>query len=214
MKKMVAVIDYGMGNLRSVSKALEHVATDTSIVVTNDFQTIKNASHIVLPGVGALRDCMSEIKRLELIDLLGECARNKPFLGICLGMHALLEHSEENGGIDGLGILFGNALHFKNRIEPQDSDCLKIPHMGWNEVMQCKPHPLWSGIADNSRFYFVHSYYVKPEIPELMVGATDYGLEFASCIARDNIFAAQFHPEKSQQAGLTLLGNFLQWDGS
>ncbi|MCF6237192.1 MAG: imidazole glycerol phosphate synthase subunit HisH [Gammaproteobacteria bacterium] len=214
MKKIVAVIDYGMGNLRSVSKALEHVTTDTAVVVTSDFQVIKSASHIVLPGVGALRDCMSEIKRLDLIDLLGECAKNKPFLGICLGMHALLDHSEENAGIDGLGILPGNVLHFEDRIKPSGSDRLKIPHMGWNEVKQSRAHPLWSGIADNSRFYFVHSYYVKPETSELMAGATDYGLEFASCIARDNIFAAQFHPEKSQQAGLILLSNFLQWDGS
>jgi len=214
MKKTVAVIDYGMGNLRSVSKAVEHVAIDTSVVVTNDFQTIKNASHIVLPGVGALRDCMSEIKSLELVDLLNECAKSKPFLGICLGMHALLDHSEENGGIDGLGILPGNVLHFEGRIEQSGQDRLKIPHMGWNKVKQSGLHPLWNGIPDNSRFYFVHSYYVKDETSELMVGATDYGLEFASCIARDNIFAAQFHPEKSQQAGLTLLDNFLQWDGS
>ncbi len=214
MKKTVAVIDYGMGNLRSVSKALEHVATNTSVVVTNDIQVIKSASHVVLPGVGALRDCMSEIKSLELVDLLKECSKNKPFLGICLGMHELLDSSEENGGIDGLGILPGKVLHFENRMKQSDSNQLKIPHMGWNEVKQSALHPLWSGISENSRFYFVHSYYVKPEKSELMVGATDYGLEFASCIARDNIFAAQFHPEKSQQAGLTLLSNFLQWDGS
>ncbi len=213
MKKTVAVIDYGMGNLRSVSKALEHVATNMSVVVTNDFQLIKNASHIVLPGVGALRDCMSEIKRLELVELLKECAKKKPFLGICLGMHALLDHSEENGGINGLGILPGNVLHFENRIESPDCNRLKIPHMGWNEVKQFASHPLWNGIPDNSRFYFVHSYYVKPEMSELMVGATNYGLQFASCIAQDNIFAAQFHPEKSQQAGLALLSNFLKWDG-
>ncbi len=214
MKKTVAVIDYGMGNLRSVSKALEYVSRDASVVVTNDSQRIRNASHIVLPGVGALRDCMSEIKRLELVDVLKECAKNKPFLGICLGMHALLDHSEENGGIDGLGIFSGNVLHFKSRVERSGSDSLKIPHMGWNEVKQPVSHPLWKGVPDNSRFYFVHSYYVEPGVPDLVAGVTDYGVEFTSCIARDNIFATQFHPEKSQRAGLTLLANFLQWGGS
>lgn len=211
---MIAVIDYGMGNLHSVAKAIEHVGAK-SIRVTDDADVIRAADHVVLPGVGAIRDCMSELHRHELIDVIGEVVRSKPFLGVCLGMHALLQHSDENNGIDCLGVFNGNVRRFAEGLVDSDSgEKLKIPHMGWNQVFQMHTHPLWKNIADGSRFYFVHSYYVEPATPDIVVGSTPYGGPFASVIARDNVFAAQFHPEKSQHSGLQLLENFLAWDGS
>jgi glutamine amidotransferase len=210
-----AVIDYGMGNLRSVAKALEHVACDGRIAITSERQVIRDADRVVLPGVGALRDCMAELDRLQLIGVLEEVLRGKPFLGICLGMQALLDESEENNGTAGLGIIAGRALRFpKPAADTPERQRLKVPHMGWSPVDQVKAHPLWQGIESGSRFYFVHSYYAMPADPDDVAATTTYGKTFASAIARDNIFAVQFHPEKSQHAGLMLLTNFMQWDGS
>lgn len=208
----IAIIDYGMGNLRSVAKALEHVAPERRIAVTQDAAVIRAADRVVLPGQGAIRGCMEELARLELIEVVQQAARSKPFLGLCLGPQALLEHSEENGGIRCLGILPGKVRAFGDLHDPASGERLKIPHMGWNRVHQTRPHALWEGIAQESRFYFVHSYYLAPASAELIAGATDYGITFASAIARDNIFAVQFHPEKSARAGLQLLANFTHWN--
>ncbi|MCC5796091.1 MAG: imidazole glycerol phosphate synthase subunit HisH [Methylophaga sp.] len=204
----VAVIDYGMGNLRSVSKALEAVASEHEIIVTADAKAISNASHIVFPGVGAIRDCMSTLQQTGLDDIVRTAAASKPFLGICLGMQALMSHSEENSGTEGLGIIPGNVRYF----DQAAAQGLKVPHMGWNQVSQ-RLHPLWHNISDDSRFYFVHSYYVDPQTEQSIAGVSDYSLKFASAVTRDNVFAVQFHPEKSQHAGLQLLKNFLDWDG-
>jgi glutamine amidotransferase len=211
----LAVIDYGMGNLHSVAKAVEHVAdAATRVTVTADADAIMSADRVIFPGVGAIRDCMSELQRLELDGVLRECAQSKPLLGVCLGMHALMEHSEENNGVDCLGVFPGTVRRFANDLKDDKGERLKIPHMGWNEVFQAMAHPLWKNISDGSRFYFVHSYYVEPQGPDIIAGSTNYGGPFTSVIARDNVFAAQFHPEKSQHSGLTLLENFVQWDGS
>ncbi len=208
----VAVIDYGMGNLRSVSKALEAVAENAQVEVTADPVKIQQASHIVFPGVGAIRDSMSELKRFDLIDVIHESAANKPFLGICLGMQALLDRSEENGGIDTLGIIGGQSQLFGDHTD-ENGDALKVPHMGWNSVHQTSNHPLWKDIEQDSRFYFVHSYFVTPSDPAMTASTTAYPEPFTSAVNKDNVFAVQFHPEKSQHAGLQLLNNFLNWDG-
>ncbi len=211
---VVAVIDYGMGNLRSVSKALEHVSGGVGVRVTYDPDLIRRADRVVFPGVGALRDCEAELNRLGLDEVIRECAATKPFLGICLGMQALLDFSEENGGTSGLGILPGRVLGFPvPLLDPLTKQRLKVPHMGWNEVHQTHPHPLWESIAQDTRFYFVHSYYAVPSTVEDVAATVRYGREVAVALAHDNIFAVQFHPEKSQHAGLTLLGNFMEWDG-
>ncbi len=209
----IAVIDYGMGNLRSVAKALEFVAPEATVVVTHEAEQIRAADRILFPGVGALRDCMAELERLALPGLLREVAASRPFMGICLGMQALLDHSEENGGTAGLGILPGVVRRF-DRSLADAGEPLKIPHMGWNQVHQLADHPLWRGIEQESRFYFVHSYYVEPADGACRLGTTRYGVDFTSVIGAGNIFAAQFHPEKSQRAGLTLLRNFVSWDGN
>lgn len=210
----VVVIDYGMGNIRSVSKALEYVGGDAQIEVSYDPERILRGEHVVFPGVGALRDCMSELHRLELDDVVRECAETRPFLGICLGMQALMDASEENRGTQGLGIVSGQSLLFRaDDTGASGGERLKIPHMGWNRVHQARSHALWEGIPQDSYFYFVHSYYVAPRDAALVAATTDYGVSFASALARGNIFAVQFHPEKSQQAGLKLLANFLAWDG-
>jgi len=209
----VAVIDYGMGNLRSVSKALENVASnDVAVEVTADPARILAASHVVFPGVGAIRDCISELQRLELDQVVREVAEKKPFLGVCLGMQALLSHSEENGGIDSLDIVPGNVQHFDiaNNV---NGERLKVPHMGWNKVNQTISHPLWNNIEQDSRFYFVHSYFVNPAESNVTAATTEYPDNFTSAIHKDNVFAVQFHPEKSQHVGLQLLKNFLSWDG-
>lgn len=210
MSKTVAVIDYGMGNLHSISKALQvaNQAHDADILITRDADTIRNAERVVLPGVGAIRDTMAELAHFELIAVLREAISNKPFLGICLGMQALLDHSEENGGVDCLGLIPGEVKAFAKRAE---TDGLTIPHMGWNEVFQTQAHPMWQSIPDGARFYFVHSYYVAPTDRSVNAGETDYGIRFTAALTRDNIFASQFHPEKSQKAGLQLLANFLAW---
>lgn len=207
----IAVIDYGMGNLRSVSKALEHVAPSAQISVTNDPELIAQATHVVFPGVGAMGDCMRELEARSLVDVVRSAAASKPFLGICLGMQMLFEHSEE-GDVAGLGILPGRVRRFFGEAGRQ-CDGLKVPHMGWNTVKQQYSHPVWQGITDDARFYFVHSYYVEPTQLESVMGTTSYPFPFACAVAQANIFAVQFHPEKSQQPGLNLLTNFIHWDG-
>lgn len=209
----VAVIDYGMGNLRSVSKALEAVASGVTVDVTSDPDRILTASHVVFPGVGAMRDCVAELKRLQLDKVIRQLINNgTPLLGICLGMQAMLGHSEENGGTEGLNIIDGNVRHFE--IKPSaNGEHLKIPHMGWNQVHQTSAHPLWHNIEQDSRFYFVHSYFVDPVDAGVTAATTAYPDAFTSAIHKQNVFAVQFHPEKSQHAGLQLLENFINWDG-
>ena len=208
----IAVIDYGMGNLHSVAKALEHV-THENVIVTRDPRSIRGASRLVLPGQGAIRDCMGELQRTELEglvkDLLEEQA--KPLLGICVGQQMLFDRSEENGGVDCLGFLPGRVRHFGHKLTTPEGERLKVPHMGWNQVQQVNDHPLWAGIEDNSRFYFVHSYCATGVPDEQMAGRCEYGLAFAAAVAKRNVFAVQFHPEKSADAGLKLLENFLRW---
>lgn len=214
----IAVIDYGMGNLHSVAKAVEHVgrelAEDVEVVVTPDADIIASADRVIFPGVGAIRDCMAEILRLDVNEIVEEAMKSKPVLAICVGMQALMNRSEENGGVDCLGFLDGDVRYFGDNLQDENGARLKVPHMGWNQVRQTRPHPLWKDVPDNSRFYFVHSYYVQTEKQEMVTGVTNYGTEIVATLAADNIFATQFHPEKSQKAGLTLLRNFLQWDGS
>ena len=213
----VVVIDYGMGNLHSVGKALEHVSDNISLAITADPDAIRNADRLIFPGVGAMRDCMAEIKRLRIDDLLREAKQEKPILGICVGMQAMLEFSEENNGVDCMGFFPGKVQRFQDDKTDEHGERLKVPHMGWNEVRQTDSHPMWSSIENNSRFYFVHSYYVKPDTSKAstatIVGETDYPFTFCSALAAKNIFAVQFHPEKSQNCGLQLLRNFLSWDG-
>ena len=209
----VAIIDYGMGNLHSIGKAVEHVAGDLRVSITADAAVIRRADRVIFPGVGAIRDCMHELQRLGLDDVVREVAGRKPLLGVCLGMQALLEFSEENGGTPALGVFAGQVRRFPEGLrDAQSGERLKIPHMGWNRVHQ-RSHPLWAGIPQDSRFYFVHSYYVEPARAQDCAGTTDYGIEFASAVARDGIFAVQFHPEKSHHAGLQLLANFVNWNG-
>lgn len=210
--KICAVIDYGMGNLHSASKALEHVGgPQTRVVVTSDPKKIAQADHVVLPGVGAMRDCMAEIKRLGVDEVVAEVAASKPLLGICVGMQAMLNYSEENGGVACLGMFDGEVKFFGEDLS-ENGEKLKVPHMGWNQVEQTV-HPLWQGIENNSRFYFVHSYYVESTDPKQIMGKGHYGKDFVAAIAQDNVFAVQFHPEKSHKAGLKLLQNFLNWNG-
>lgn len=209
--KICAVIDYGMGNLHSAHGALQTVAPDTNVLVTSDPETILKADHVVLPGVGAIRDCMAEIRRQGIDQVVAEVRKSKPLLGICVGMQAMMDTSEENGGVECLG-LFPGAVRFFGKDLMENGEHLKVPHMGWNQVTQVA-HPLWAGIADNSRFYFVHSYHVQAAKPEQVKGRGHYGVDFAAAIGEDNVFAVQFHPEKSHNAGLALLRNFLAWDG-
>lgn len=207
----IAVVDYGMGNLHSVAKALEHVAPDADVEVTGNPETILAADRVVFPGQGAAPDCMGEIIALGLREAIVEAARTKPFLGICMGLQVLFEHSEE-GDTHCLGLLPGRVVRFPEDLRDAEGRKLKVPHMGWNNVRQV-PHPLWAGIRDGARFYFVHSYYVVPGRPELAAGYASYPFEFVCACARDNIFAVQFHPEKSAADGLQLLANFVNWNG-
>lgn len=207
----VAVIDYGMGNLHSVAKALEHVGA-TRVDVTSDPQIILAADRVVLPGVGAIRDCMSELRQLGLDTIVREVVREKPLLGICVGMQMLLEHSEENGGVEGLGLIPGKVSFFGNELYDGEQR-LKVPHMGWNQVKQTIDHPMWHRIEQDARFYFVHSYHAQPQRHTHVAGRCHYGVDFAAALIQDNLFATQFHPEKSHTNGLQLLQNFLAWDG-
>lgn len=209
----VAVIDYGMGNLHSVAKALEHVAPAARVVVTSDPAAIHAADRVVFPGVGAIRDCMAGIRRLGVDVLVREAVQQKPVLAICVGMQALMSHSEENGGVDCINLLPGEVRFFGSDLQ-ENGERLKVPHMGWNEVMQTHAHPLWQGIAQNERFYFVHSYYVQAQQRGCVAATCHYGAELDAALMRPNLFAVQFHPEKSHTAGLQLLKNFMNWNGS
>ena len=199
----IAVVDYGMGNLLSVSKALEHVAAGHQVVVTADPETILSSERVVVPGQGAMPDCMRQLAESGAREAVIAATRHKPFLGLCIGLQMLFERGEE-GDTPGLGVLPGRVPRLRGA-------GLEIPHMGWNEVMQARPHPLWQGIADRTRFYFVHSYAAAPRDAALTAATCIYGAPFTCAIARDNIFAVQFHPEKSQSAGLQLLSNFVRW---
>jgi len=206
----IVVIDYGMGNLRSVSKALEHVAGSTPVVVTADPAVVAAAERVVFPGQGAMPDCMRELDARGLRAAVLQAAKDKPFLGICVGEQMLFERSEE-GDVPGLGIFPGVVKRFPDeKMIDARGERLKVPHMGWNEVAQ-RPHALWAGIADRSRFYFVHSYCVQHIDPALTTGTCDYDIPFTCAVGRDNIFAVQFHPEKSARDGLQLLKNFVEW---
>jgi glutamine amidotransferase len=209
----IAVVDYGMGNLRSVAKALAHVAPERAIVVTSDPAVIGGAARVVLPGQSAMPDCMRCLDASGLRDAVLESARKKPFLGICLGLQMLFETSEE-GPTAGLSVLHGRVVRFRGEAMTSPSgERLKVPHMGWSPVRQVRAHPLWAGIDDGSRFYFAHSYHPEPADPDLTAGTADYPAAFTCAISRANIFATQFHPEKSHRAGLQLLANFVVWDG-
>jgi len=212
MSQRIAVLDYGMGNLRSVSKAIEHVASDAEVRVTDDHEFIRAADRIVFPGQGAARDCMIAIGEHHLNQAILEAAREKPFLGICMGLQVLMQHSQENDGTDLLGLFEGDVVRFDGKALGDNGLPLKIPHMGWSPVDQSEDHALWQGIDSGSRFYFVHSYHVKPEDESLTAATTDYGVKFVSAVSRDNLFAVQFHPEKSADAGLQLLENFVNWE--
>jgi glutamine amidotransferase len=211
----VAVIDYGMGNLRSVCKAIEHVAPKARVLLTANAADLGRADRVVFPGQGAIGGCLAALAS-GLREALLAAMNTRPFLGICLGLQALYEFSEEGGGTPCLNVLPGKVKRFpaEKMVDTVTGQALKVPHMGWNQVRQERAHPLWRGIAQDSRFYFVHSYYADSAEPRDAAGTTEYGLRFTSAAARENIFAAQFHPEKSQKAGLQLLENFVSWDGN
>ena len=219
MKKQIAVIDYGMGNLHSVASALHCVDASLDVQITGDPGLIAEADHVVFPGVGAIRDCMAEIRRLQVDEVVANTIQSgKPLLAICVGMQALMQRSEENQGVDCLGYFSGEVKFFSDDAEfakandAQQINKMKVPHMGWNNVTQTLSHPLWHNIPNASRFYFVHSYFV--DMPgEFIAGACEYGRSFTAAVAKDNVFATQFHPEKSHDSGLQLLKNFIQWDG-
>lgn len=213
MAQQVAIVDYGMGNVRSVLNAFLAVADNKDkVFLTSDPDLLLAADRVVFPGQGAAGDCMRALQQDELHQVVRELATSKPFLGICMGMQVLLEHSDENDGTACMNMYPGKVQHFRDAHDPAEG--LKIPHMGWNNVRQTQPHPLWHNIENDSMFYFVHSYYVTPASDALTVGTTSYGLDFTAAMAADNVFAIQCHPEKSAAAGLQLLSNFLQWDGA
>ena len=205
----VAIVDYGMGNLRSVYQAVRKVAPDLSVQVTDKAAVIAAASRVIFPGQGAMRDCMREMDGRGLRQDVLDAAHNKPFLGICIGLQMLFEHSTE-GDVPGLGLLPGEVVRFAHDLKDAQGNKLKVPHMGWNQVHHAQ-HPLWSGIQQDARFYFVHSYYVQPRDVALVQATSDYPQPFVCAVARDNLFAVQFHPEKSAAAGLKLLQNFINW---
>lgn len=209
---MIAIVDYGMGNLRSVEQALRHAAPDAEVIVTSDARLIADASRVVFPGQGAMPDCMRELDARNLRTAVLAAASSKPFLGICIGLQMLFEHSAE-GDVAGLGLLRGKVLRFANALHDAQGNRLKVPHMGWNQVHHTVPaHALWDGIEQDARFYYVHSYYVQPEDASLIQATSDYPQPFVCAVAQDNLFAVQFHPEKSHLAGLKLLQNFTQWN--
>jgi glutamine amidotransferase len=206
----IAVVDYGMGNLRSVQQAVRKVAPDASVSVTDDPKVIAAAGRVVFPGQGAMPDCMREMDSRGLHQAVLDAAHTKPFLGICIGLQMLFEHSAE-GDVPGLGLLPGEVVRFAHDLKDAQGNKLKVPHMGWNQVHHGE-HVLWNGIAQDARFYFVHSYYVQPQDASLVQATTDYPQSFVCGVARDNLFAVQFHPEKSAAAGLQLLQNFINWN--
>ena len=218
VNQTVAVVDYGMGNLRSVAQAVIHATTDTHVnaVITQDPQVVRNAHRVVLPGQGAMADCMRELRESGLLESVLEAAATKPLFGVCVGMQMLLDHSAEGhtaAGTRGLGLIGGEVLKFDcaGQTAP-DGSRFKVPQMGWNRVHQSRPHPVWGDVADGEWFYFVHSFYARPLDAGHSVGETEYGARFTSAVARDNIFATQFHPEKSADQGLALYRNFLHWE--
>jgi glutamine amidotransferase len=213
--RRLAIIDYGMGNLHSVASAIRQVAPEVEVLVTPEREAIDSADHIIFPGVGAIRDCMAEINRLHVGEQVrAALAVGKPVLAICVGMQALMDHSDENNGVECLRVLPGQVRRFaaKQR-DSRTGEVLKVPHMGWNQVTQTIDHPLWQGIDQDSRFYFVHSYHVQAAHQEQIAGLCTYGVEFTAALYQDSLFAAQFHPEKSHTAGLRLYQNFVHWDG-
>ena len=211
MKKIV-VVDYGMGNLRSVAQALRAVAPDMEVKISGEVADLRSADRVVLPGQGAMPDCMRSLRESGLQEVLIEASRSKPLFGVCVGEQMLFDWSEE-GDTPGLGLLPGKVIRFQLEGKLQeDGSRFKVPQMGWNQVRQAVSHPLWQGIADNSYFYFVHSFYAVPDNRAHKVGETTYGAPFCSAIARDNLFATQFHPEKSAAAGLQLYRNFVHWN--
>ena len=206
----IVIIDYGMGNVHSVAKALTNILDKKSKVkISKSISEIKKSTHIVFPGQGAVSECMSSINKNFEINELKEIIKEKPFLGICMGLQVLMGSSTENNGVSCLDIIDGEVLSIRDKLDKN----LKIPHMGWSEVAQQNNHPLWSDIKDKSYFYFVHSYYVSPNKKNDILATTSYGFDFVSAIARENMVAVQFHPEKSSKTGLKLLQNFLNWDG-
>lgn len=209
-QKLVAVVDYGMGNLRSVSKAAEHMAdSHTRIIVTSHPSEIESADAIIFPGQGAAKACMQALMDTGMIHPIQKAAKEKPFFGICMGLQVLMTHSAENNGVDCLDVIQGQVVHFDENAHPE----LKIPHMGWNQIHQTNDHPLWHNIPQDSRFYFVHSYFVQPENKAYIAGETTHGQTFASALSHNNLFAIQAHPEKSAEHGLQLFKNFLAWNG-
>lgn len=208
---LIAVVDYGMGNLRSVARALGHVAPKARVTIAGTAAGIDSADRVVLPGQGAMPDCMRHLDAAGLREAVLRAARSKPLFGVCVGEQMLFERSEE-GGTSGLGLMQGEVLRLRlQAMRAPDGAALKVPHMGWNRVFQVRAHPLWSGVPDGAFFYFVHSYHAAPASGGLTVGETEYGLRFTSAVARDNIFATQFHPEKSAANGLRLYENFIHW---
>ena len=212
--RTVAVVDYGMGNLRSVSNAVRHVAQGTGyeVIVTARPEEVRGAERIVLPGQGAMPDCMREFRESGLMESVLEGAASKPLMGVCVGMQMMLDRSEE-GPTDGLGLVHGEVMKFRleGQLQP-DGSRYKVPQMGWNRVFQSQPHALWAGVADGSFFYFVHSFFARPSDARHSTGESEYGVRFTAAVARDNIFATQFHPEKSADQGLALYRNFLHWN--
>ncbi|TAK91469.1 MAG: imidazole glycerol phosphate synthase subunit HisH [Burkholderiaceae bacterium] len=208
----IAIVDYGMGNLRSVAQALQHVAPKATVKISSNASEILSAGRVVLPGQGAMPDCMRNLRESGLLEIVLKVAANTPLLGVCVGEQMLFDWSAE-GDVTGLGLMPGKVIRFATEQMVQaDGSRLKVPHMGWNRVRQVRPHALWQGIEDNSYFYFVHSYHVVPQDPALTFGESDYGAPFACVVARDNIFATQFHPEKSATTGLKLYENFVHWN--
>ncbi len=214
----IAVIDYGMGNLRSVSKAVEFVAPGDEVLVTSDATLINEADRVICPGQGAASDCMQALYEHGLIEVTKAVANTRPFFGICMGLQVLLTRSDENGGVDCLGVFSGSVQRFATPLLEKSQARLKVPHMGWSEVTRYEAaqsaHPMWDGIDDGERFYFAHSYYCVPTDPMHVAATTQYGQSIAVALAKDSVFACQFHPEKSANAGLQLLTNFVRWNGT
>ncbi|HEY3537230.1 MAG TPA: imidazole glycerol phosphate synthase subunit HisH [Trinickia sp.] len=212
MKTSIAIVDYGMGNLRSVQQALKKAAPEADVAIVDRPEGIRTADRVVLPGQGAMRDCMRSLRESGLEESVLEAARTKPLMGVCVGEQMLFDWSEE-GDTKGLGLLPGKVVRFEldGRLQ-DDGSRFKVPQMGWNRVRQAAPHALWDGVPDGSYFYFVHSYYAVPDNRAHTAGETDYGGLFASAVARDNVFATQFHPEKSAESGLRVYRNFVHWN--